>query len=74
MEEIPDGLIIHGGKKLHPADLHGYDDHRIVMAMSIAGMVLEGITTVDTAQAAGVTFPDYVPLMQSLGADITIQN
>jgi 3-phosphoshikimate 1-carboxyvinyltransferase len=74
VEELPDGLVIHGGRKLYPADLHGYDDHRIVMAMSIAGMILEGTTTVDTAQAAGVTFPDYVPLMQSLGADITIQN
>jgi 3-phosphoshikimate 1-carboxyvinyltransferase len=74
VEELPDGLVIHGGKKLYPADLHGYDDHRIVMAMSIAGMSLEGMTTVDTAQAAGVTFPDYVPLMQSLGANITIRN
>jgi 3-phosphoshikimate 1-carboxyvinyltransferase len=72
VEELPDGLIIHGGKKLCRADLRGYDDHRIVMAMSIAGMALDGMTTVDSAQAAGVTFPDYVPLMQSLGAKIKI--
>ena len=71
-EELSDGLVIHGGKKLHSTDLHGYDDHRIVMAMSIAGMALDGITSVDTAEAAGVTFPDYVPMMQSLGAKITI--
>lgn len=70
VQEMPDGLIIHGGRKLHSADLHGYDDHRIVMALSIAGLLLEGNTTVDTAQAAGVTFPDYVPLMQNLGAKI----
>jgi 3-phosphoshikimate 1-carboxyvinyltransferase len=74
VEELPDGLVIYGGRKLYSADLHGYDDHRIVMAMSIAGMVLRGSTTVDTAEAAGVTFPDYVPLMQNLGANITIQN
>lgn len=73
VEETPDGLIIHGGKKLQPTQLHGYDDHRIVMALSIAGMVLDGQTTVDTAEAAGVTFPDYVPLMNSIGGTLKTQ-
>jgi 5-enolpyruvylshikimate-3-phosphate synthase len=43
------------------------------MALYIAGMALEGITTVDTAEAAGVTFPDYVPLMQTLGGKLTLK-
>jgi 3-phosphoshikimate 1-carboxyvinyltransferase len=73
VEETPDGLTIHGGKKLHPAELHGYDDHRIVMALSIAGMALDGQLCVDTAEAAGVTFPDYVPLMNSIGGQLTQQ-
>jgi 3-phosphoshikimate 1-carboxyvinyltransferase len=73
VEETPDGLIIHGGKKLHPTLVHGYDDHRIVMALSIAGMALDGQLCVDTAEAAGVTFPDYVPLMNSIGGRLTLQ-
>lgn len=73
IEETPDGLIIHGGKKLYPTPLHGYDDHRIVMALSIAGMTLDGQLCVDTAEAAGVTFPDYVPLMNSIGGRLTLQ-
>jgi 3-phosphoshikimate 1-carboxyvinyltransferase len=73
VEELPDGLVIRGGKKLHPADLHGYDDHRIVMALSIAGMALDGGCTVDTAEAAGVTFPNYIPLMQRLGGNLTLK-
>ncbi|MBN2513694.1 MAG: 3-phosphoshikimate 1-carboxyvinyltransferase [Sedimentisphaerales bacterium] len=73
IEELPDGMVIRGGKRLHPASLHGYDDHRIVMACAIAGMCLEdGPLTVDTAEAAGVTFPDFVPLMNSIGAKITL--
>jgi 3-phosphoshikimate 1-carboxyvinyltransferase len=71
--ELPDGLIIRGGGKLHSAELCGYNDHRIVMALSIVGMALDGITMVDTAEAAGVTFPDYVPLMQGLGAKISLK-
>ncbi|MGH2271133.1 3-phosphoshikimate 1-carboxyvinyltransferase [Anaerohalosphaeraceae bacterium U12dextr] len=72
VEELPDGMVIHGGNKLHPAAFHGYDDHRIVMACAIAGMCLDGTSTVDTAEAAGVTFPDFVPLMNSIGAKINL--
>jgi 3-phosphoshikimate 1-carboxyvinyltransferase len=54
--------------KLKPCAVSGRGDHRIVMALSIAGMALDGQTTIDTAEAMSVTFPDYVDLMRSLGA------
>ena len=69
VEELPDGLIIHGGKP-EPAELNGRSDHRIVMALALAGLAIEGKTTVDTAEAISVTFPNYVQLMKSIGADI----
>ncbi len=72
VEELPDGLIVHGGKPLHSAHLNGRADHRIVMALSLAGMVLDGCTVIDTAEAMNVTFPTYVSLMQSLGARMNI--
>ncbi|HOL89458.1 MAG TPA: 3-phosphoshikimate 1-carboxyvinyltransferase [Anaerohalosphaeraceae bacterium] len=72
VEELPDGLIVHGGKSLHSAHLDGRGDHRIVMALSLAGMVLDGCTVIDTAEAMNVTFPTYVSLMQSLGARMNV--
>lgn len=39
IRERPDGLEIVGGK-LHGASVHGYHDHRIVMALTVAGFVL----------------------------------
>jgi 3-phosphoshikimate 1-carboxyvinyltransferase len=69
VEELPDGLVIHGGRP-RPATVHGWGDHRIVMALALAGLLLEGPLTVDTAEAMSVTFPDYVKLMQSLGAQM----
>ena len=75
VEELPDGLVIHGqagGKNLKAAPVAGHGDHRIVMAMSIAGMVLEGQMTIDTAEAMNVTFPEYVTLMTKLGANMKI--
>ena len=72
VEELPDGLVVHGGQP-KPAPVHGWGDHRIVMAMALAGLVLDGPLTVDTAEAMSVTFPDFVKLMQSLGADMELQ-
>jgi 3-phosphoshikimate 1-carboxyvinyltransferase len=69
VEELPDGLVVHGG---HPksASVHGWGDHRIVMAMALAGLALDEPLAVDTAEAMSVTFPDYVELMRSLGANM----
>jgi len=74
VEELPDGLVIHGhsGNDLKPWPVNGWHDHRIVMALSIAGMALkEGILDIDTAEAMSVTFPDYTKLMTHLGANLT---
>jgi 3-phosphoshikimate 1-carboxyvinyltransferase len=73
VEELPDGLVIQGGQP-KGAVVHGWGDHRIVMAMALAGLVLDGPLTVDTAEAMSVTFPDYVKLMRSLGAEMEIQS
>lgn len=69
--ELPDGVIIQGCN-LKAADFCGWDDHRIVMALSLAAMAVDGTSTVDTAEAINVTFPDYIELMKSIGAQMKI--
>ncbi len=71
VEELPDGLVI-GHSKLKPAVLDGRSDHRIVMALSLAGMMLDGQCSIETAEAIKVTFPQFVEMMRSLGADMEI--
>jgi len=71
VEELPDGLIIHQSR-LRAAQLDGRSDHRIVMALAVAGVAIEGQTVIDTAEAINVTFPDYVELMTGLGAKMKI--
>jgi 3-phosphoshikimate 1-carboxyvinyltransferase len=73
VEELPDGLIIRQSK-LKPATLDGRGDHRIVMALSLAAMATEGQTTIDTAEAVNVTFPDYVKLMTAIGANMETED
>jgi 3-phosphoshikimate 1-carboxyvinyltransferase len=73
VEELPDGLIISGSRP-KPAELHGWADHRIVMALSLAGLNLDDQCTVDTAEAISVTFPDYVELMKGISANMELVN
>ncbi len=71
VEQLPDGLIIHQSS-LTAAQLDGRSDHRIVMALSLAAMAVEGKTVIDTAEAINVTFPDYVELMTGIGAKMKL--
>jgi 3-phosphoshikimate 1-carboxyvinyltransferase len=72
VKELPDGLII---EKSSPAaaDLNGKHDHRIVMALAVAAMAVSGTSTIDTAQAVNVTFPNFVNLMKNINANINLK-
>jgi len=72
VEELPDGLVIHHSKP-KAANVHGHGDHRIVMAMSLAGMAVDGQCEIDTAEAMSVTFPNFVELMRSIGANMEVK-
>ncbi len=72
IKELPDGLEIKG-TGLKGGSVHGYGDHRVVMAMTVAGFAADGNITVDTAESADITFPDFWGKMRSLGAVIDIK-
>lgn len=67
--ENQDGLDITGGK-LKGTLVNGWRDHRIVMALAIAGLKAEGRTTITDGEYAGITFPNFVKLMSSIGAKL----
>jgi 3-phosphoshikimate 1-carboxyvinyltransferase len=65
IEELPDGLIIHPSK-LHGASVHGYSDHRTIMALALAGLLAEGETLIDTAEGLSKTYPLFEEHLSSL--------
>lgn len=65
--ETEDGMIINGGAKLHSAQLKGYNDHRIVMAFSIAGLLLDGETVIDDADSINKSYPSFFEDYNSIG-------
>jgi len=69
VEELPDGLVIRGSS-LKPTFLHGHADHRVIMALAVAGLALTGEATIYTAEALNVTFPSFVELMTYAGAEM----
>ena len=63
--EEDDGLIIHSGSKLHGGKVSGHKDHRIIMALSILGVLIDGIEIDDTKHAS-VTFPTFFTLLNEV--------
>jgi len=72
IEETNDGLVIQprhrtlGDSALTGADVDGWDDHRVVMSLSVAGLMAEGSTRVHGAEAVSVTYPEFFDTLGNL--------
>lgn len=73
ISELPDGLVIKQSK-LTGCQVSGHNDHRVVMALAIAGLCIPGETLIDTAEAANVTFPEFFDLIKSCGGKLETIN
>ena len=71
VDERPDGLTIMGGT-LKGARVDGWLDHRVIMALAVAGLRAEGETVIEGAQHVDVTFPNFRTVLNKLGAGIEI--
>lgn len=70
--EEGDSLIVEGRGDLPPggAMISAHDDHRIAMSFLVMGLAAQRPVSVDSAGMIATSFPDFVPLMQSVGARI----
>ncbi len=66
--ERPDGFEIEGPSQLRGATVDGHGDHRIVMALAVAGLMAEGETIVTDGERTADSYPGFVAAMKSLGA------
>jgi 3-phosphoshikimate 1-carboxyvinyltransferase len=66
IEETEDGLIIEGPTPLQGGICDSHGDHRIGMAMAIAGLATEEAVVVNGADAIQVSFPGFYKLLQQL--------
>jgi 3-phosphoshikimate 1-carboxyvinyltransferase len=64
--ELPDGLEITGGTPLIGTDVDSYSDHRIAMSLAIAALNAKGTTTIHRAEAAAISYPDFVSTLKKI--------
>jgi 3-phosphoshikimate 1-carboxyvinyltransferase len=69
-EATADSLVVKGGKTAGGATIPVNLDHRIAMSFLILGMVAEKPIAVDDATAIATSFPNFIGLMNGLGANI----
>ena len=66
IEELPDGMVIEGGRPLKGAKVKTYGDHRMAMALEVANLVAEGEVVLDDKQCVNISFPGFFELMQKI--------
>ncbi len=66
IECLPDGLRIEGPTPLHGASVQSHGDHRIAMALAIAGLIAEGETHIESVECVQTSFPDFERTLSEL--------
>jgi 3-phosphoshikimate 1-carboxyvinyltransferase len=64
--ELADGLEITGGYPLQGAEVDSFTDHRIAMSLAIAALNAQGQTTINRAEAASISYPDFVSTLTAI--------
>ena len=72
VRELEDGLVIEESA-LRAAEVDGHGDHRVVMALAVAGCALPGTTVVHHAEAMAATYPGFAEAMIALGANLRVE-
>ncbi len=68
--ELPDGFAIDGCQRLRGATVDSHADHRIAMALTVAALHADGVTTIDRFEAAAISYPSFLDdLRRLLGSD-----
>jgi 3-phosphoshikimate 1-carboxyvinyltransferase len=65
-----DGFTVEGPTRLEGGEVNSFGDHRLGMALAVAGLVARSETIVQDADCIADSFPGFVETMQSLGANM----
>lgn len=66
VEELPDGMVIHGGSRLSGAEVESHFDHRLAMSLAIAGLVAKRETMIYRAHVTEISYPGFWEELEKL--------
>jgi 3-phosphoshikimate 1-carboxyvinyltransferase len=75
IEERPDGMSIPGGQRFRGTRVVSGGDHRMAMALAVAGLVADGETVIEDTACVQTSFPTFVATVNTLagGEAITVE-
>ncbi|WP_336517944.1 3-phosphoshikimate 1-carboxyvinyltransferase [Pollutibacter soli] len=65
-----DLMHVHGGTQVHAAITHSHHDHRIAMAVAVAGLIADGPVVIEDAQAVKKSYPEFYRHLVSAGVKV----
>ena len=66
VKEVEEGLIIQGGRPLMGTEVDSFGDHRMAMAMVVAGLVAKGETTILNTDCINTSFPEFMDTLEEI--------
>ena len=66
IEETDDGFIVNGPTKLKGATVESFDDHRIAMMLSVAGLIAEGETEIVNSDCVKISFANFYEVLKKI--------
>jgi 3-phosphoshikimate 1-carboxyvinyltransferase len=65
VEELPDGLVVYGGKPLTGTIVDPHDDHRLAMSLAVIGLRVRALTIANET-CVSKSFPGFWKLWDTL--------
>jgi 3-phosphoshikimate 1-carboxyvinyltransferase len=73
VRERPDGMTIEGPQRFRGARVTSGGDHRVAMALAVAGLVADGETIVEDTACVATSFPQFAAMVNALaGTDAVV--
>jgi 3-phosphoshikimate 1-carboxyvinyltransferase len=70
VEESADGFAVCGPAVIRGGAVDSHGDHRLAMALAVAGLASAGGVEIDNAECVAESFPDFQRTLNALGADL----
>jgi 3-phosphoshikimate 1-carboxyvinyltransferase len=69
-----DYLVIRGQDQITGGEVSSHHDHRIAMALAVAGLRAAHPVVIENAEAVGKSYPSFYSHLQSLGASVSLSS
>jgi 3-phosphoshikimate 1-carboxyvinyltransferase len=63
---VEDGWVINGPRYLEGAKVSSHGDHRVAMALAVAGLIADGKTEIDGAECVEISYPNFFDHLEYL--------